>query len=391
MSLPFWNRAGDIEKLDGIPSSVKDWVAGELENLDNMSIRELLNHAGELLHHKATSASLLSNGINLTLLVNFGDLESVIVRRSNPVDDPDEQRWRNRKFDSETHLLRWLQRHSDLNVPRLLEVCVAGGNDTILANSNFIIMNRIQGSMLINLYGNLPTAVKERLMSSYADVMLKMFSLDVPQKIGSLSPGLSLSTPSVAPKSGLRHFVSADRVFYDIKEFFDFLFLVKRHSKFIGEDDVTRERATTVLNALQEHIHSLLAIVPASLLRIVLVHDDPNFSNILIDESGTICGIVDWEFHSLQPAILAAGYPPWLDYDGCEDPRFCPDDTWWLESREESKRLCGIFEEIVKRNPEYYAALTQGVMLRSTSKWLIDMTNDYGCDRLRRWMDEVLC
>jgi hypothetical protein len=50
--------------------------------------------------------------------------------------------------------------------------------------------------------------------------------------------------------------------------------------------------------------YSLLQNIPTSLLRIVLVHGDPNHSNILIDESGAICGIVDWEFHSLQPAIL---------------------------------------------------------------------------------------
>ena len=183
-------------------------------------------------------------------------------------------------------------------------------------------------------------------MSSYADVMLKLFNLKVPQKIGSLGPGPSLSTPGVMPKFGLRHFVSADKVFGDIKEFFDFLFSVKRHSKFIGEDSMSRERAAAVLNALEAYVHSLLQNITTPLLRIVLVHDDPNVSNILIDESGAICGIVDWEFHSLQPAILAASYPPWLDYDGCEDPRFCADDTWWLESREESKRLCGIFEEV---------------------------------------------
>ena len=63
--LPFWNKAGCIEKLDGIPISVKDWVAGDLENLDDPNILELLNLAGGLLHHKATSASLLAEGINL--------------------------------------------------------------------------------------------------------------------------------------------------------------------------------------------------------------------------------------------------------------------------------------------------------------------------------------
>ena len=63
--LPFWNKVGDIEKLDGIPISVKDWVAGDLENLDDPNILELLNLAGGLLHHKATSASLLADGIDL--------------------------------------------------------------------------------------------------------------------------------------------------------------------------------------------------------------------------------------------------------------------------------------------------------------------------------------
>lgn len=80
------------------------------------------------------------------------------------MDDPDEQQWRDRKFDSETYLLRWLQMHSDINVPRLLEVCVAPGNHATLVKSNFSIMNKIPGSMLINLYGNLSAAVKVRII-----------------------------------------------------------------------------------------------------------------------------------------------------------------------------------------------------------------------------------
>jgi thiamine kinase-like enzyme len=126
---------------------------------------------------------------------------------------------------------------------------------------------------------------------SYADVMLKLFNLKVPQKIGSLGPGSSLSTPGVLPKFGLQHSVSADKVFCDIKEFFDFLSSVKRHSKFIGEDSMSRERAATVLNALEAYVYSLF--IPTPLLRIVLVHDDPNYANILIDESSKMCGIVD--------------------------------------------------------------------------------------------------
>ena len=108
-------------------------------------------------------------------------------------------------------------------------------------------------------------------MSSYTDLMLKLFNLKVPKKMGSPGPGLSLSTPGVIPKFGLRHSVSADTVFCDIKEFFDFLFSVKRHSKFIGENSMIRERAATVLNALEAYVYSLLQNIPTPLLRIVLV------------------------------------------------------------------------------------------------------------------------
>jgi hypothetical protein len=63
--LPFWNKAGAMEKLDGIPISFKDWAAGDLENLDDPNILELLNLAGGSLHHKPISSSLLAHGINL--------------------------------------------------------------------------------------------------------------------------------------------------------------------------------------------------------------------------------------------------------------------------------------------------------------------------------------
>jgi hypothetical protein len=50
------------------------------------------------------------------------------------------------------------------------------------------------------------------------DVMLKLFNLKVPQKICSLGPGPSLSTPGIMPKFDLTDLVSADKVFCDIKE-----------------------------------------------------------------------------------------------------------------------------------------------------------------------------
>lgn len=58
----------------------------------------------------------------------------------------------------------------------------------------------------------------------------------------------------------------------------------------------------------------------------------PNDMNILIDKNGSIAGVVDWEYQDLHPAALqvAASYPPWLSYDGCNDPRFVnPKQIFW--------------------------------------------------------------
>jgi hypothetical protein len=49
--LPFWNKASGMEKLDGIPVSFGNWVAGDPENLDDPNILELLNLTEGLLLH----------------------------------------------------------------------------------------------------------------------------------------------------------------------------------------------------------------------------------------------------------------------------------------------------------------------------------------------------
>jgi hypothetical protein len=72
-----------------------------------------------------------------------------------------------------------------------------------------------------------------------------------------------------------------------------------------------------------------------------------NERNILIDKDGHITGVVDWEYQTLQPAVLAATYPPWLSYDGSCDPRFSnPQETFWLDSADESKRLRDLYLQV---------------------------------------------
>jgi hypothetical protein len=60
-------------------------------------------------------------------------------------------------------------------------------------------------------------------MSSYTDVVRKLFYPPVPKKIGSLAGGPSLDASDVMPM------FSADKVFSDIREYLDFLISAHRH------------------------------------------------------------------------------------------------------------------------------------------------------------------
>jgi hypothetical protein len=169
--------------------------------------------------------------------------------------------------------------------------------------------------------------------------------LDVPQKIGTLVPSISSDSADVIPRIGVQRF-RATRVYEDIQQYIAFLFELKKNSPVIGGDDGGH------IDELRRHVDGVLAVLPPkpispSLFRCVLAHNDLNEMNILVDESGRITGVVDWEYQTLQPAILAADYPPWLSYDGCCDPRFAdPKQTFWLDSPKESERLRDLYLQV---------------------------------------------
>ena len=138
----------------------------------------------------------------------------------------------------------------------------------------------------------------------------------------------------------------ATRVFEDIRQYLDFLFEMKKNSPLIGVDDGGH------IDELKRHTECVLTDLLSNpsaptLLRCVLVHRDLNDTNILVDKNGSITGVVDWEYQVLHPGILAASYPPWLSYDGCDDPRFVdPKQTFWLDSPKESKRLRDLYSKV---------------------------------------------
>ncbi|KAH9947188.1 hypothetical protein B0H21DRAFT_692447 [Amylocystis lapponica] len=223
---------------------------------------------------------------------------------------------------------------------------------------------------------------------SYAHIALQMFRVPSPQKIGSIisfpatnHDGSPESLPVLGPcidPSG-RHTPSAP--FETIAEYFAWLVSKKKSSQSVGEIQADIDAASQTIDILEYRLRENLPQLSPVVLRCVPSHEDFVAQNVLLDASGAIGGVIDWELHAVKSAVLAAQYPSWLSYEGSNDPQF---------SRAEAERLCHEFDAIVQdADPEYYMALREGVFCRAAEAWLRDEMPDFGCRRMRAWLDSL--
>ncbi|KAG1729673.1 uncharacterized protein EDB91DRAFT_1252987 [Suillus paluster] len=291
--------------------------------------------------------------------------------------------WSQRLFESETGLLRWLSAHSAVHAPHLLHVLSSGAENP----RNTFVTQGVAGEPIKDLYPTLSSLAKEELVRSYAEFALKLFDLDVPQMIGSISVRSSPDELVVIPRIGNVSHTSASTVFPTLQKYLEYLSTLKKRRAFtLDTEDESRFRAQVSISQLIAHVRRHLPQVDEQCVRhLVLAHDGLGDMNLMVDSTGNITGTLDWWMHSTLPAILAADYPPWLRYDGINDPRFAAPGKLWLETPEESTRLRRIYQEVVKDNSLYYTALMQGAQLRAAVGWVFDIEDDPCCARMRQW------
>ena len=175
--------------------------------------------------------------------------------------------------------------------------------------------------------------------------MLHLNNVIMPRRIGTtaIRDGVIGLVPTV-------HVVSSFdpiRVFDTLEEYMESLVQAKRESDRIGDDDGCRARANKVLDRLVEELPSIYQrLSSSSYRRCILSHDDLNETNVLMNSDGELTGVIDWEYHSVRPVVLAAQYPCYLRYDGIWDPRFGRGEKWWVASPEDAARLRAIYAEV---------------------------------------------
>jgi len=259
---------------------------------------------------------------------------------------------------------------------------------------------QVRREPLIDAFGILPFDAKISNIRSYARIALDLFRIDAPNGIGSLSSfkstadaqsGEPILGPYILP-SGLH---TPSTVFQSIEEYFRWLIYVKKTLATVGTTKPDLYEAQVTLKRLEHLISESVSGYDAAFLRGVPSHEDVSGQNVFINGEGLITGVIDWEFHMVKPAVLAAAYPSWIRYDGTADPRFVDKkgqfSSFWMASPVDAKRLRQEYDAFVKEeDPEYYRALKAGEFCRMAEEWLLNDGMDIGCRRMKAWLDNSL-
>ncbi|KAF8884267.1 kinase-like domain-containing protein [Gymnopilus junonius] len=363
-----------------------------LWDVDGNEIREELpppTYKDLLQDQKAPPLHRLAGGRNCIIDATLENGKHCIIKvlNENSVLDQYDQHNANVLRDMlkrECALMRWVSSTTNIPIPGVLYY--NGG-----PSFPYIIMEKCTGTVITNAFGALPLEAKIANMRSFARIAVELFHLQAPEGIGSIAPYLPSAAwpPSLGPLV-LPRVESPPQELHSITEYFSWLIEAKLRSLDIrdGDTETDHDEAKSTLKNLEVLISKTISNFDAALLKSVLCHEDLTPHNILINNEGNVTGIIDWEFHTVKPAVLAAGYPSWI---ATIDPSTVDRESQWTPfafvSASESERLYQVYDEIVKEmDGMYYRALKLGRICRSAESLL---RQNVGWKPIKAWLETL--
>jgi len=243
-----------------------------------------------------------------------------IMRVSLPVDPANKTR-------GEVATLQLVRRKTDVPVPK-----VVAFDDTSNSEIGFewILMELMSGRPAYYRWRRMTMSQKETLVSRVAEFQSQLF------RCGAMTPGFrgigTLSThshPSETPEPGpivSSVFFAGPHYHYTVprgpfNSSHDWLrahlmIIIKEHTTALANADATdREYAEGVLRVTRKLLRLLPKIFPQLMHppeRTVLWHDDLSLMNLMVDDSGRITAVIDWECVSTMPRWVASQMPEFL-------------------------------------------------------------------------------
>ncbi|KAI9167946.1 Nitrilase [Paramyrothecium foliicola] len=282
--------------------------------------------------------NFLAQGAFNRLFVVKSPAQELVVRVSLPICPKF-------KTESEVATIKWVRDNTSLPVPEILAFC---SDRQSSIGFEWIIMEKMPGKTLADAWGDMIFSAKEALVHHLACFCAETF--DVPMKaIGSLfemncsMPGhLNVSVPTKGTasfylgRSVASNFIARTQIGHShgpfsstrqwafahidvaIADFQQRLIPAREnyHNTPDGDDEFEDpedlEEALAVIQKLKGFVYDFFPDDADAVENFMIVHDDLNKHNILVDNSGQLTAVVDWESVTTQPWCIGCQYPSFL-------------------------------------------------------------------------------
>ncbi|KAI5917578.1 kinase-like domain-containing protein [Camillea tinctor] len=295
--------------------------------------------------------------------------------------------------ESEVATLDWVYQNSKLPVPRVK--CYDSTRNNALG-FEWILMDHMDGTPLSQCWREISFEAKERIVRQIAAYATSAFEKQFTWGIGNMYPGPA-GASNTSPQIGETWTASRLRLLYS-----DLMFRMRElknedHRQTMMEMLVLVER----LEALEgRFFHGTKTPVPT-----MLWHDNISLDNLLVDENGVLCGVLDWQCVSCLPLHDTCQFPAFLQQssDRYDEPvmiRYLSitsdgqgqlDATYWRHLKQfEITRLRLLFvDEMKSRCPGFVNAwMDKGALrLRDYEAAVQNCDNEYAYDIVRRWVE----
>ncbi|KAF4445756.1 hypothetical protein F53441_10505 [Fusarium austroafricanum] len=297
--------------------------------------------------------------------VQIDDRPPLLLRIALPV-DPE------RKTLSEVATIKWASMLTEIPIPRVIHFDASRTSDI---GHEWILMSKLDGIRLEDAWNYLSLPQKTDTVRQVASFISSLLRVQL-SGIGNIYPPVSsCTTPIPGPLVNVRFFygpTKADIPRGPFRKSGDWI--AARLAAIERDSNLTLEKYTVsdlLDKEVQDAFRTLKTVKKLRPLvdRIfpgdgydeettVLYHDDLHENNILVDGTGKVTGIVDWECVSVVPLWKAFSIPQFLDkrprYEK-PDEKNGADDVYYTELREyETTCLRKVFlEEMQRLEPKW--------------------------------------
>lgn len=407
-----------MSSTDNGHSSLVEWVSDLTGTQPRWVIEPSLIAIEELVRRRLNLSSapyevsfFAEGGFNKLYKIRTTDGE-YLIRVALPVDP----RW---KTLSEFATLEFVRRHGTELVPQVIEFDVDISSTENIVGFEWMIMGKLPGVVLEDRWQEMTWDAKVELVRTIVLVLANLFDHPL-TNIGNIYP--ESDSTSVPENPTVGRIVSMT-------------FFWNQHSTqnvdrgpFVSSHDWFAARLAFVLNDAvetfrtsddederneafesQKLAQSLLRILPSLFPpqpdapeKTVISHDDLSFHNLLVDESGRLTGIIDWECISALPLWKACQIPaflqgpartdsPVLKTYSIDEQTGVPNELYYEHLREwEKTKLRELFlKEMAVVRPQWLKEHREGQVRADFDLAVQGCDNEFARESVKRWVDSM--